>query len=229
VIRVPLARATDAAGLKLEVALSGDGLPTDTANDWDIWVYPPRANTAPPAGVRIAPTLDDETVAVLDAGGRVLLLPNPRDVAGDTRGSFRPIFWNRVTFPDAKDHTLGVLCDPTHPAFARFPTSCHTDWQWRDLQDNSKPMVLDTLPNDIQPIVQVIDDWTVCRKLGLVIEARVGKGKLLACSIDLEKDLESRPVARQFRRSLLDYIGSDRFEPAGNLSIDQVRAVLARP
>ena len=54
-------------------------------------------------------------------------------------------------------------------------------------------MVLDALPKDLRPIVQVIDDWNTNRKLGLIWECRVGSGKLLVCSADLSKDLEQAP------------------------------------
>ena len=42
-------------------------------------------------------------------------------------------------------------------------------------------------PRKLRPVVQVIDDWVTNRKLGLIFEARVGSGKLLVCSIDLEQ------------------------------------------
>ena len=69
-------------------------------------------------------------------------------------------------------------------------------------------MILDDLPPDLRPTVQVIDDWVTNRKLGLVFEAKVGKGKLLVCSIDLKNDLDQNPVARQMRHSLLDYMAA---------------------
>ena len=59
----------------------------------------------------------------------------------------------------------------------------------------------------------MIDDWFTNRRLGLVFEARVGKGRLLVTSIDLETGLEANPVARQMRHSLLRYAASDRFAP----------------
>ena len=54
-------------------------------------------------------------------------------------------------------------------------------------------MILDDLPRELRPTVQVIDDWVTNRKLGLVFEARVGSGKLLVCSIDLEHGLDANP------------------------------------
>ena len=84
-------------------------------------------------------------------------------------------------------------------------------------------MVLDNLDGRIKPLVQVIDDWNTNRKLGLVFEARVGPGKLLVCSIDLQTDLDSRPVARQMRHSLLNYMASSAFKPRVALEAEAVR------
>jgi hypothetical protein len=87
-------------------------------------------------------------------------------------------------------------------------------------------MILDGLPQALRPTVQVIDDWFTNRRLGLVFEARVGKGRLLVTSIDLGRDLEADPVARQMRHSLLRYAASDRFTPEVELSPDAVRALV---
>ena len=86
-------------------------------------------------------------------------------------------------------------------------------------------MVLDDLPRDLRPTVQVIDDWFTNRRLGLVFEAQVGEGRLLVTSIDLTTGLEENVVARQLRRSLLDYMASDRFAPTVELTPAQVRSL----
>jgi hypothetical protein len=90
-------------------------------------------------------------------------------------------------------------------------------------------MMLDKLPPELRPIVQVVPDWFRPQRLGLVFEANVGKGKLLVCSIDLEEDLASRPVARQLRHSLLQYVASDNFEPKSNASFGEVRDLFREP
>ncbi len=120
--------------------------------------------------------------------------------------------------------TLGLLCNPKHPALARFPTDFFQDWQWEEIVTNAQAMVLDTLPEELRPIVQPIDDWNTNRKLGLVWECRVGTGKLLVCSADLSKDLDQRPAARQLRESLLSYMAGKSFNP--NVEVSQ--ADLAR-
>jgi hypothetical protein len=124
---------------------------------------------------------------------------------------------------------LGLLCKPKHPALAKFPTEFHSNWQWWDLVTKSKFMVLDDFPTDLRPIVQVIDDWTTNRKLGLVFEARLGRGKLLVCSIDLRSNLDKRPAARQMLNSLLKYMDSAAFTPELSVNIEMVRSLLKKP
>src|SRR5262249_43104607 len=99
-------------------------------------------------------------------------------------------------------------------------------WQWWYLTSRAGAMILDELPNELRPTVQVIDDWVTNRKLGLIFEAKVGSGKLLACSIDLERDLNQNPVARQLRHSLLAYMASSRFKPTVGLTEGQIRGLL---
>jgi len=202
-----------------------DGTPFE--NDWNVWVYPPRADTAAPAGVTVVRALDAAAEERLREGGRVVLLLPPDRSRGDALGKvelgFSSIFWNTAWTGRQAPHTLGVLVDPRHPALADFPTEGHSDWQWWYLVSRAGAMILDGLPQTLRPTVQVIDDWVTNRRLGLVFEARVGKGRLLVSSIDLERDLEVNPVVRQLRYSLLRYAASDRFAPAVELTAGAVR------
>ena len=87
-------------------------------------------------------------------------------------------------------------------------------------------MILDDLPAELHPTVQVIDDWVTNRKLALMFEAKISRGKLLVCSIDLEHELDANPVAHQMRHSLLNYMAGSRFEPAVSLTTQQVRNLI---
>ncbi len=202
-----------ASKLTLTVSVKG----TPYANDWDIWVYPPKIDTAAPADVLVADDLNDEARAALRKGGKVLLMPRAGRVSGGDSGpipaGFTSIFWNTAWTRGQAPHTLGILCDPKHPALAAFPTEFHSNWQWWDLVSKSQIMNLDGFPPPLRPIVQVIDDWVTNRRLGLVFEATVDGGKLLVCSIDLSSDLDKRPVARQMLHSLLQYVRSEQFKP----------------
>jgi hypothetical protein len=53
-----------------------------------------------------------------------------------------------------------------------------------------------------------------------VYETKIGKGKLLVCTLDLNRDLAQRPVARQLRQSLLQYAASPAFNPTTEIPLD---------
>jgi hypothetical protein len=151
-------------------------------------------------------------------------------VKGDEFGpvglGFSSIFWNTAWTHRQPPHTLGILCNPKHPALAEFPTEFHSNWQWWYLVSRAGAMILDDLPEQLRPVVQVVDDWVTNRKLGLLFEARVGRGRLMVCSIDLENGLEDNPVARQFRQSLLRYMSGKRFDPRVEIDAEAVRRLM---
>jgi hypothetical protein len=206
---------------------------TPYANRWHVWFFPARLDVAQPPDVLVADRLSDKAVARLRAGGKVLLLPARGSVKGDRFGKIPPgfssIFWNTAWTRRQPPHTLGILCNPEHPALAEFPTDSSSDWQWWDLVTKSQIMILDDSPPKLRPIVQVIDDWFTNRRLGLVFEARVAGGKLLVSSIDLATDLDHRPVARQMLHSLLRYTGGADFQPEHEVTLDEIASVFQPP
>jgi len=212
----------------LTVAIKGTGY----LNDWDVWVYPSKANTAVPAGITLVREFNDQALATLKTGGKVMLMPSKGSVVGDSHGvippGFTSIFWNTAWTRRQAPPTLGSLCDPAHPALREFPTEFHSNWQWWDLVSQSQFMILNEFPAELRPIVQIIDDWVTNRKLGLVFEAQVNGGKLLVCSIDLETDLEHRPVARQMRQSLLAYMNSEKFAPQLTVDAKTIQKMVSR-
>jgi hypothetical protein len=213
------------ARYRLVLALAG----TPFENDWDLWVYPPRVKVAVPPRVRLVHEIDAAAERELRAGGRVLLAIPPDRLRGDEQGrvelGFSSIFWNTAWTGRQPPHTLGILCDPAHPALAGFPTESHSNWQWWYVVTRAGAMILDGLPRDLRPTVQVIDDWFTNRRLGLVFEARVGRGRLLVTSVELERDLQRDPVARQLRHALLRYAAGERFLPRVEVPIEAVRAL----
>ena len=207
-VSFPLAKMEHAARLTISLQLVG----TSIRNQWDIWVYP-KTPPASSGDVLVTNNWDDATRQKLAAGGKALLLW-PKDRAGKSTMPMRflPVFWSLSWFPK-QPGTMGVLCDPAHPALAAFPTDMHSNWQWWELTEAAPVFILDDTAPEFRPIVHVIDDYHRNHKLGVVFEARYGKGRLLVSSLDLESNLEQRPVARQLRHSLLAYMQSPRFAP----------------
>ena len=194
-------------------------------NDWNFWLYPASApETVPPDILVTGSWIEAEKK--LAGGGKVLFLPRTADLDWWSPPLARvPVFWNALMGP-TWSRMLGLWCDVKHPALAEFPTETHCDWQWTELTRNSRAINLDRLPRALQPIVQAIDDWNRNYRLGLVFECKVGSGKLMVCSADLESPLDSRPVARQLRRSLLDYMAGEKFQPQTEVSADAIRSLL---
>lgn len=218
-ISVPLAGFPTPAKYTVEVSLEG----TAWKNKWNIWVYG-KNDGMPDEGILVT-TSFVEAVIGLKNGWKVFLNPDVPDINGIT-GKFVPVFWSPVHFPD-QPGTMGLLVDPEHPAFRSFPTDSYSNWQWWDLCRNSKTMVMDSLA--VKPIVTVIDNFFRNRRLGNIFEAKMGGGKLIFTSIDLHSGLESRPVARQLKHSLLDYMNSADFIPSSTISEEEILSLQAKP
>ncbi|MCB0071485.1 MAG: glycoside hydrolase [Caldilineaceae bacterium] len=226
-ITAPLADVAPAQKLTLVIGVTADNAPR-AENDWDLWLFAPAMDVTAPDDVLIISTLDESARAHLTGGGTVLWLPDPATVHAPSTIGFSSVFWNTAWTRGQAPHTLGILCDPGHPVFADFPTEGHSNWQWWELIHGSAAMVLDDLSPSLRPLVQPIDTWFEARRLGLLVEARVGGGKLAVCSMDLKTDLDQRPVARQFRASLLAYLTGPEFEPAVEVGIEGLENILKR-
>ena len=216
---------------KLLLTLNIEG--TEARNSYELWVYPKKALEK--KGVIIAKDLNDEVVKVLEKGGKVLWMPTASShfvAADDTLsqadnatpytvgGLFQTDYWNYRMFKTICENnkkkvspgTLGILTNPEHPIFKGFPTEMHTNWQWFPVIKESHPLVLDNFAKDYRPIVQVIDNIERNHKLGLVMEWKVGAGKLLVCMSDLEKAAKY-PEGKAFYQSVIDYMRSVDFNP----------------
>ena len=209
---------------KLDVSLQIED--TDAHNSYELWVYPKA--TMNKKGIVIARQMTADIAKQLEKGAKVLWMPDslPHTVGG----LFQTDYWNYRMFKTICENnkkaispgTLGILTNPQHPLFRGFPTEMHTNWQWFPVIKESHPLVLDNFAKDYKPIVQVIDNIERNHKLGLVMEWKVGKGKLLVCMSDLEK-ASQYPEGRAFYESVLDYMQSADFSPATEISMAELR------
>jgi len=198
-------------------------------NSWDIWVYPENQTTETDE-IRIVENLGGATLNYLNNGGKVLLSLGKGKVSPEMGGNvgvgFSSIFWNTAWTDNQKPHTLGILCNPEHPALAEFPTEYHSNWQWWDAVSHADAIQLDAMPEELNPIVRIIDDWVTNRSLALLFEAKVGEGSILVSGADLVNNLSSRPEARQLKASLLSYMESEAFNPAVQLDANDLRKIV---
>jgi hypothetical protein len=216
-LSIPFTTIQNATQFNLVVTIPG----TDYSNQWNIWVYPKQLPKVDMKGVMIAYDWNNEVKNYLQKGGKVLLLADTSKIKLAADPVFSGISWNTV-WSGMPPNLLGILCDPEHTALKNFPTEFHSNWQWWDVVRNSKPMILDHTPSFFKPLVQMIPDWNNPHKIGLVLEAKIGKGTLLLSAVDLRNNMEQRPVARQFLYSLEKYIISKDFAPSEELTMDVI-------
>jgi hypothetical protein len=206
---------------RLEVSVA------DYKNGWDLWVYP--ATEVKPKEVKVVTKLDEATASFLEKGGKVLLMPAFGTMRNDGKDSvvvgFSSIFWNTLWTNNQAPHTLGILCDSKHPALSLFPTGFYSNYQWQYAMSHCNAIPLHKLGDNIQPIVRIIDDWFTARSLGMIVELKVGEGKLLICSADLNTTDKNRPEAQQLKNSLLSYMESGAFNPSQTTTVEKVRSL----
>lgn len=202
---------------------------TQLKNQWQVWVYPAQKQEIKDVPY-ITSKLDQTTIAALEKGKNVLLTL-PKGAVLDEKGGniavgFSSIFWNTAWTRKQAPHVLGVYCDPKHPALAAFPNDGYSNYQWWELVSDCNAMVLDDFPAEFRPVVHLIDDWFTNRKLGILFEVKVGSGKMMVCSADLQKDLNKRPATAQFRQSILEYMTSAQFNPQQTTTVEMIRSLL---
>ncbi|HET6452927.1 MAG TPA: discoidin domain-containing protein [Armatimonadota bacterium] len=216
-ISASLAEVSAPAKLTVTVSLKG----TNASNSWNIWVYPPKADPNP-SDVVVTQSIEEMT-SNLRAGRKVLMIAPKRLLVQPGTGSPYTVFWDPVMFAREANKGEGILLDPKHPALAEFPTDSYADWQWFDLLANSSNMDLSSTPASFRPIVQVIDNFIKNRKMGNLLEAGVGDGRLMVCSMNVGAD---KPACLQMLKSILDYMASDAFQPKQRLTPAQLSTSL---
>ncbi len=211
--------------LKLVVGVEG----TKFENDWEIWVYPSELEVLP-RDIVVTRKWDENTKKALDSGKKVLFILEENSLkaenGGDVAVGFSSIFWNTSWTRGQAPHTLGILCNPENEIFKDFPTEFHTNWQWWELIHGAQALVLDDLDPSLDPAVRLIDTWFKNRRLAMLFEANVGKGKLMVSSMDLLKDQDSRPVAKQLYSSIINYMQGDSFSPKVRLEHGDIAGFL---
>ena len=140
-----------------------------------------------------------------------MLNPEKEEING-LEGKFVQVFWSPVHFPN-QPGTMGILCDPAHPALADFPTEMHSNWQWWDILCHAKVIEMNAAPNALLPFIQSIDTYQHNHKLGIGFEAKLHGGKLLVLAIDTENKIDQRPASLQLLQSISNYVRSEAFRP----------------
>lgn len=235
----------------MTLTLNGDtATKQQPSNSYEMWIYttPKNIINIHKKYINVTSELTADIIDKLQNGAKVLWMPtasknfvasaDSASQAGNATphtvgGLFQTDYWNYRMFKTICENnhktvspgTLGILTNPRHPLFCAFPTEMHTNWQWFAIIKNSHPLILDNFSTDVKPIVQVIDNIERNHRLGIIMEWKVGKGKLLMCMADLEK-ASLYPEGRAFYDSVLTYMRSDEFCPQQYTTIQQLLETL---
>lgn len=228
-VRTAVGEDWQRASLRLTLSVMG----TSYRNSYQLWCYPDDNLEKAKQGILITRQMTDDVVKRLEQGARVLWMPDTTELKNTVGPLFITDYWNYRMFKTICENnhkavspgTLGILTDPNHPLFNSFATENHTNWQWFPVVKASHPLVLDNLPADYRPLVQVIDNIERNHRLGLVFEFRVGRGNLLVCMSDLD-EAARHPEGRAFYLSLLRYMHSPAFAPKTTFSWSQLHCLL---
>lgn len=224
-ISMPLSAITKASKLNVEVTVDN----TAFANDWSFWVYPSLLPTVQTDDVYYTTTLDAKAEDVLNKGGKVFLNAAGKVVKGkEIVMQFTPVFWNTSWFKMRPPHVTGFVADTRHPLFNHFPTEYHSDLQWWEIVNKAQVMHLEDFPKGFKPVIQPIDTWFMNRKLGLVMEAKVGNGRLIVSSANIS-DTSSGAAAKQLFYSIKKYMSSTAFAPKEQVELAVIKDIFQTP
>ncbi len=197
-------------------------------NSYELWIFP--ENVPESRSGAVITESADEAVKMLQNGKRVLLVSDK--LRNSIEGVYCTDFWCYPMFRSISESmnkpvptgTMGLLIKNHHGAFESFATESYSTPQWYNIVTSGVCAILDDSPRDYFPVVQTIDNWERNHKLGNVFEAKVSDGRLMVCTMSLEK-LMATAEGRWFVKSVSDYCASDEFAPTAELESGYVRGL----
>lgn len=228
-LEMELPRLSAPCHARLVLSLEGeyDAPSAPGVNDYPLWLYPAAPQAEVPEGVVLCRAYDKRAEQALAQGKTVLVisegtaaaLPHSRNL------SFRPDFWSPMFHTaDSDGYSLGIFVEKDHPLFTDFPTDCFGDWQWFGPLENARGLLINELPPDLRPMVQPIAAIDLPERLALLLEARVGPGRLLVSTVDLLG--KEDPASRALLSAICRYVGGGAFQPETALEPELLRSYL---
>lgn len=182
------------------------------SNRYPLWIYPDKNREI--TNEYIFTSYSESAKKALKEGKTVGIFS--KNWENSIEGFFASDFWCYPMFKkacvdkgvDAAPGTLGLLIKKEHEALNRFPTESFSSWQWKEIMNNSRPIILDE-ESEYENIVQVIDNFDRNHNLSILFEKKVYGGKLVVCAMDVLEHLDKAEV-RQLYYSLAEYITAGR-------------------
>jgi len=177
----------------------------------------------------------------LDQGGRVVLLSD--GVLKDYRRGveYRPgekvsqrfhvhnNLFRSVPYGQGNHGNMGTVI-ANHPALGKLPHEGWCDVHFVQLISGVYPIVLGVYrPQRIEPIIRSIGHRRSMVDKAYLFEVGVGRGALLATSLNFAGTYESHPEARYLLECLLRYAAGDSFAPEVSVTKEKFASTLMAP
>lgn len=221
-LRIPLGHCDK--GVRLDVELE---LPGVCSNSYPIWLYPKypvisEQEAEEVSKVRIISRLTREQLEYVLEGGTAYIEPVPEkeNLPDSIGGQFSTDFWSVGTFPE-QEGGMGMVIQEAHPVFKDFPTEAHSDWQWW-VMAGGRPLIV---PHTILPIITVPDSYSRLKSMGLLFEARLGKGIVMVSGMGLLYRQEY-PEARSLLNGILAYLSGNDLNVRQEISSDRLEKIV---
>jgi hypothetical protein len=199
----------------LRARFEGGGV--KASNEWEIHAFP-KAAAGAAVGVRVVEDISERALAdAMARGERVVLLG---------AGPFRSLPTTyRIGIAGRCSGNYATVIKKDHPALEGLPHAGFCGWQFRRLMQGGAAVQLEAgVPFD--PIIDIASSVKRVIRQALLFEYRIGRGRLLVCSLKFGED---DPAAQWLRARLVDYAASDKFDPALSLTPAQLHAVVSAP
>lgn len=182
-------------------------------NQWDIHVFPIIKEQAYP-NIICTESLNDSILDKLNAGADVLLIgagpfqENPLSfrlsLAGRTAGNLATVIEN-------------------HPLTETFEHEGFCGWQFAGMMTGASCIYYSgktTVPFD--PIIEVVSSYKWVRKQAALAELKVGAGRLLISTFNLEC---GNAASKWWRKNLLSYMSGSSFAPRTAVTLEQLKTL----
>lgn len=204
---------TEAAQLELSAQLWEEE--KITGNCWELYVFP-KTEQVPYGDLRVTNGCTMDALEQDMADGKTVLILGTEPFASE-KVTFQLSIAGRTT-----GHLATAIAE--HPLMKRFPHSGFCAKQFEKMLNGGSAAILDGVPGTHNPIVDIATTYKNARREALLFEFRVGKGRLLVCTLNLD---ETDPGAAWLKKCLIDYAKSENFDPAVPLSAEQLRHICA--
>ena len=200
--------------MKLFVSLDAENAFAE--NEWELYLYP-RVGEIDIGDVVVANSISEAELANAMEQGKDVVVFGAAPFQSNAM-SFKIALAGR-----AEGNLATVIAD--HPIFDDLPHGGFCSWQFENMMEGGRAVILESDKVPYAPIVEVASSHKNALKLAALFEFNMLNGRFLVCSFKFD---DKDPAARWLKNKILDYVLSDKFEPSHTIDRDDLHSFITR-